>query len=70
MDPVSTALANAWLDAVSRIQSERTPPSQSSSEGRTLTDVIESGLRGAGAQRIEPVRSEQGSQGLHVDRLV
>jgi hypothetical protein len=56
MDPISTALTAAWLDAVRRVQSDRVqhleevmPQSQPSRADRTLTDVIASGLESGGA---------------------
>jgi hypothetical protein len=56
MDPISTALTAAWLDAVRRVQSDRVqhleevmPQSQPGHDERTLTDVIASGLESGGA---------------------
>jgi hypothetical protein len=57
MDPISTALTAAWLDAVRRVQSDRVqrleeimPQSKPARDERTLTDVIASGLQGGGAE--------------------
>ena len=57
MDPISTALTAAWLDAVRRTQSEYVqrleevmPQSKPSRAERSLTDVIASALESGGAQ--------------------
>jgi hypothetical protein len=57
MDPVSTALTAAWLDAVRRVQSDSVqrleaimPEAKPSRAERTLTDVIASGLQSGGAE--------------------
>jgi hypothetical protein len=68
MDPIATALAAAWLDAVRRVQSDRVQrleqimpePPQASGE-RQLTDIIEGGLAGAGAAPPRP--AENGEPG-------
>ncbi len=56
MDPIATALAAAWLDAVRRVQSDRVqrldrlmPEPPSASGERQLTDIIEGGLESGGA---------------------
>jgi len=61
MDPVSTALTAAWLDAVRRVQSDRVqhleeimPQSQPTRDERTLTDVIASGIESGGAAPLTP----------------
>jgi hypothetical protein len=61
MDPISTALTAAWLDAVRRVQSERVqhleeamPQSQPARGERTLTDVIASGIESGGAAPLGP----------------
>jgi hypothetical protein len=61
MDPISTALTVAWLDAVRRVQSERVqhleevmPQSQPARGERTLTDVIASGIESGGAAPLVP----------------
>jgi hypothetical protein len=61
MDPISTALTAAWLDAVRRVQSERVqrledvmPQSQPAHGERTLTDVIASGIESGGAAPLRP----------------
>jgi hypothetical protein len=63
MDPISTALTAAWLDAVRRVQSDRVqrleeimPDAKPSRAERTLTDVIASGLQSGGA--APPVTDE------------
>jgi hypothetical protein len=65
MDPVSTALTAAWLDAVRRVQSDRVqhleevmPQSQPTRGERTLTDVIASGLESGGAAPLTPGEAE------------
>lgn len=57
MDPISTALTAAWLDAVRRVQSDRVqrleeimPDAKPSRAERGLTDVIASGLASGGAK--------------------
>lgn len=56
MDPVSTALTVAWLDAVRRVQAEAlrhprqpAPEIKTQSDELMLTDVIENTLRAGGA---------------------
>jgi hypothetical protein len=56
MDPVSTALTTAWLDAVRRVQAEalrhQRHPSleiETQRDELALTDVIENTLRAGGA---------------------
>jgi hypothetical protein len=46
MDPVTAALSQAWLQAVSRIASQ--PTAQQQSAPKTLVDVFERVLRHAG----------------------
>jgi hypothetical protein len=60
MDIISTALTQAWLDAVRRAQSERlrsfreqAPEASVSASERTLTEVIESALVRGGVQPPE-----------------
>ena len=55
MDPISTALSVAWLDALRRAQSDMVqrlqdiaPQTKPGYSERTLTDVIESGLKHGG----------------------
>jgi hypothetical protein len=67
MDPISTALTAAWLDAVRRVQSDRVqrleeidPNAKPSRAERSLTDVIASGLESGGAAPIAPVEAEAG----------
>jgi hypothetical protein len=70
MDPISTALTAAWLDALRRAQSANVqrleqiaPQTKPSYTERTLTDVIESGLKHGGAvpltNVVEPTRVGQ-----------
>lgn len=64
MDPIATALAAAWLDAVRRVQSGR-PEQFGQGVGepggeRQLTDIIEGGLESAGAAPLR--RGETGPQ--------
>lgn len=61
MDPISTALTAAWLDAVRRVQSDRVqhleevmPQSAPTRDERTLTDVIAAGLESGGAAPLTP----------------
>jgi hypothetical protein len=61
MDPISTALTAAWLDAVRRVQSDRVqhledvmPQSKPAHDERTLTDVIASGIESGGAAPSTP----------------
>ena len=56
MDPISTALTVAWLDAVRRLQSEAlaaerslVPPVADTGPPETLTAAIEGALRSGGA---------------------
>lgn len=56
MDPISTALTAAWLDALRRAQSANiqrlqqiAPQTKPDYAERTLTDVIERGLKSGGA---------------------
>lgn len=55
MDPISTSLSVAWLDALRRAQSDVVqrlqkvaPQTKAGYSERTLTDVIESGLKHGG----------------------
>jgi hypothetical protein len=49
MDPISAALTNAWLLAVARLRAPATDMPPRTGPPQTLTDVIENGLRHAGA---------------------
>ena len=70
MDPISTALTAAWLDAVRRVQSERVQDLErllpQGSEVATLTDAIEAALKSGGAAPLNV--SETGEQGLAGER--
>ena len=70
MDVASTALSNAWLQAVARIQSERTQPAPVPRDERTLTDVIEDALRRGNFEVHEPQAANPSRPGAVVDRLV
>jgi hypothetical protein len=61
MDPVTAALSQAWLQAVSRIQNQPMPGSTGPAEPKTLVDVFERMLR-----HTDP----QAGAGKVVDRLV
>ena len=74
MDPISTALTAAWLDAVRRVQSDRVqrleeimPEARPAHDERALTDAIERGLKSGGAAPIaaaEPGKDEGAGTGL------
>lgn len=66
MDPISTALTAAWLEAAHRVQSERIqrleemiPETQVAYDERSLTDVIERGLKSGGAAPLPSSAQEQ-----------
>jgi hypothetical protein len=70
MDPISTSLSVAWLDALRRAQSDMvqrlqqvSPQTKPGYSERTLTDVIESGLKHGGAapktNAVEPTGKGQ-----------
>lgn len=58
MDPIATAFTAAWLDAVRRVQSERIQrleeimPDTGADRARSLTDLIEGGLKSGGAEPL------------------
>ena len=67
MDPIATALTAAWLDAVRRTQSERIqrlediiPKPAPAGGERSLTDVIEGGLKSGGAAPLTDGDSHTG----------
>ena len=67
MDPISTALTAAWLDAVRRVQSDRVqrleeimPDSKPAHDERGLTDAIERGLKSGGAAPIAESEKRDG----------
>jgi hypothetical protein len=76
MDPISTALTAAWLDAVRRVQSDRVqrleeimPDAKPAHDERGLTDAIERGLKSGGAAPVavavaESEKREGGDTGL------
>jgi hypothetical protein len=66
MDPISTALTAAWLDAVRRVQSDSVqrleeimPDAKPSHDERGLTDAIERGLKSGGAAPLAVAESER-----------
>lgn len=63
MDPISTALTAAWLDAVRRVQSERIQNLEDimpqSGPAQTLTDVMEAGLKSGGAAPLNATDTDQ-----------
>jgi hypothetical protein len=61
MDPVTAALSQAWLQAVSRIQNQPAPELSASEPPKTMVDVFERVLRHA---------DPQPGAGKVVDRLV
>jgi hypothetical protein len=70
MDIRSTALSNAWLEAVARIQAQRSERPPVPRDERTLTHAIERMLRHGSldpldAEWVDPTRPRQ-----LVDRLV
>jgi uncharacterized protein (DUF2267 family) len=76
MDPISTALTVAWLDAVRRAQSadlqrylQQTPQAAPARDERTLTDVIERVIESGGASP-DQAPAQQASSPYLVDRLV
>lgn len=77
MDPISTALSIAWLDAIRRSQSDATqrlqeiaPQTRPSRNERTLTDVIESGLKHGGSAPLQADDAQPTGQGRNLDILV
>ncbi len=65
MDPIATALTAAWLDAVRRVQSERIQrleeimPDAPADRARSLTDLIEGGLKAGGAAPLDESDTDQ-----------
>ena len=64
MDPIATALTNAWLQAVCRTRSTPHPQVNAVPDERGMTDVIEHALRGGGLdskdpQWVDPMRAGQ-----------
>jgi hypothetical protein len=70
MDVASSALTKAWLQAVVRIQSERTQPAPVPQAERTLTDVIERALRHGHVATQKPDPIDPMRPGATLDRLV
>jgi hypothetical protein len=70
MDAISTALTTAWLEAVHRVQSAQSPVPKVTPEERTLTDVIESGLRHGGIDSKDTNWVEPTAPGRVLDRSV
>ena len=69
MDVASTALTNAWLQAVWRVQHARVGEPRVTQDHLTLTDVIESALRGGGLDSQDPQWIDPARPGTQVDRL-
>ena len=77
MDPVSTALSAVWLDALRRAQSptiqrpqQIAPSTHPNRSERSLTDIIESGLKHGGATPLSADFTAVTNQGRKVDLLV
>ena len=70
MDAISTALTNAWLEAVRRVQSARPLPQPVARDERTLTDAMEAALRHGGLDSQDATRVEPTAPGQLVDRRV
>ena len=69
MDVATTALTNAWLQAVWRVQYARDQQPQIAQDERTMTDVMERALRAGGPDSNEP-QWDPSRPGSRVDRLV
>jgi len=77
MDPISVALATAWLDAVRRVQAqslrsfvEQIPQAEPARPDRTLTDLLESALIDAGGRPQQVAAAEEAASTHLVDRSV
>jgi hypothetical protein len=70
MDAISTALTNAWLEAVRRVQSARPPVQQVVRDERTLTDAMESALRHGGLDSQDGHWVDSTAPGQVLDRRV
>lgn len=77
MDPISSALTVAWLDALRRAQSANVqrlqqvaPQTKPSYSERTLTDVIERGLKLGGAAPQQTQSVDQANNTQKVGQLV
>jgi len=76
MDPISTALTVAWLDAVRRAQSadlqhylQQAPQTAPSRDERTLTDVIQRAIENGGASPDQAPAPQASQSPYLVDRL-
>ena len=69
MDVASTALTNAWLQAVWRVQHAQDQLPNVRQTDLTRTDVIESALRGGGVDSSDPQWVDPARPGAQVDRL-
>jgi hypothetical protein len=69
MDITSAALANAWLQAVARIQSQQTPGPPVPRDEQTMTNVIESALRHGTLDSRDPQWQDPSRPGQVVDRV-
>jgi hypothetical protein len=70
MDTASSALTGAWLQAVSRLQSQPAPLTPVAAADRTMTDVIESVLRHGGFDSKDPGWVDPTAPGQLIDRKV
>ena len=70
MDPVATALTNAWLQAVYRTRSEQHPQVKVTPAERTMSDVMERALRGGGLDSKDPQWTDPRRAGQQIDLMV
>ena len=70
MDTASSALTGAWLQAVSRLQSQPTQVTPVAAADRTMTDVIESVLRHGGFDSKDPGWVDPSAPGQLIDKKV
>jgi hypothetical protein len=70
MDAISTALTNAWLDAVRRVQSAQPQSQPVARDERTLTDAMEAALRHGGLDSKDAQWVDPAAPGQVLDRSV
>jgi hypothetical protein len=70
MDAISTALTNAWLEAVRRVRSAQPPAPTVARDERTLTDAMESALRHGALDSQDAQRVDSAAPGQVLDRRV
>jgi hypothetical protein len=70
MDAISTALTNAWLEAVRRVQSGRPPTQQVARDERTMIDAMEAALRHGGVDPWVALGAAPPPPGQVLDRRV